>query len=130
MQHDLLALMQQDAEHRAKDKDRNIGIARRRFRRHHDVAALGQEEAGDVGDAHEELLAGDLPGRAGRGLAGKLFWNLAAADRDLRRTLGRARDQPRQVDLACHRKPGNPIELHPPASQKLTPTKTITPPHQ
>ena len=63
-------------------------------------------------------------------LPGKLFWNLAAADRDLRRALGRARDQPRQVDLACHRKPGNPIELHPPASQKLTPTKIITPPHQ
>ena len=44
---------------------------------------------------------------------GQALRHLAAANRDPRRAAGRARDQPRQVDLACHRKPGNPIELHP-----------------
>ena len=67
MQHDLLALMQQNAEHGAEDEDRNIGRAAARFRRHHDLAAGDEEEAGDVRDAHQELFAGDFPGRAGRG---------------------------------------------------------------
>jgi hypothetical protein len=44
-----------------------IGVGGLRFRRHHDLAAVIVEKAGDVGDAHEKLLAGNLPGRPGRG---------------------------------------------------------------
>ena len=102
MQHDLLALVQQNAEHRSEDEDRDIGEACFGFRRQHDLAAVGEEKARDVGDAHEELLAGDLPGRPGRSRAGQAVRHRPAPDGDLRGTLGRARDQPRQADLACN----------------------------
>jgi hypothetical protein len=62
MQHDLLALMQQDAEHGAENKDREIGDTRLAFRLDHDLAAVFEEKPRDVRDPHQELLAGDLPG--------------------------------------------------------------------
>jgi len=90
MQHDLLALVQQDAEHRAENEDRDIGDARLRFRRHHDLAAVVEQETRDVGDTEQELLAGDLPGRAGCARGWQAFWHRPAPNRHLRRASGGA----------------------------------------
>ena len=100
MQHDLLALMQQDAEHGAENEDRDIGGALVRFRRDHDFAAVVEQKPRDVGNAQEELLAGDLPGRSAGAAIRQVFRHRPAPDRDLRHALGRARNQPRQLDFA------------------------------
>ena len=56
-----------------------------RFRRDHDLAAVLEQEAGDIGDAHQELLAGDLPGRPGGAGFRQALRHRAAPNRHLRR---------------------------------------------
>jgi len=70
-----------------------LGVGGLRFRRHHDFAAVIEEKAGDVGDAHEKLLAGDLPDRPGRGRIRQPLRHLPPADRHLRCAFGDACDK-------------------------------------
>ena len=63
VQHDLPALVQQDAEDRADDEDRDVGRRRRRARLEGDVAAVAEQKARDAGNAQQKPPAGDLPGR-------------------------------------------------------------------
>ncbi|MEI9806356.1 MAG: hypothetical protein WDN48_20865 [Pseudolabrys sp.] len=68
MQHDLLALMQQNTEHGAENEDRGVGNVAAGFELELDLAALAQHEPRDAGNPQQELFAGDLPG--GTRLAG------------------------------------------------------------
>jgi hypothetical protein len=63
MQHDLFALMHQDAEGGAEDEDRNIAGIGAGLGFKCDLVAGGEQETRHTGNAQQKLLAGDLPGR-------------------------------------------------------------------
>ena len=85
VEHDLLALVQEDAKHGAEDEDRDVGLARRRLRLNHDGVAAGKKKPGDVRNPHQELASRDLPRRPGGAGVRQFLRHLAAADRHLRR---------------------------------------------
>jgi hypothetical protein len=113
VQHDLLALMQQDSKDGAEDEDRDVGVVGAGLRLEGDVASIAEQEARHIRNAQQEAPIGDLPGRARRACALKRSGHRLAPYRHVGRpAIGRHRDQSRQGDLAAHGQPGYAVKVH------------------
>jgi hypothetical protein len=113
MQHDLLALMQQDAEHGAEQKDRDIGGIATRLLLEDDLASVVEQEARHAGNAQQELLAGDLPGRPGGAGVGERIRHCAGPDRHIgQAATARHGIQSGQCNLAVDDQSGDAIKMH------------------
>ena len=85
VQHHLPALMQQDAEHGAGQENRDVGGRDAGGRFEHDLAPAREQEARHVGNAKQETIAGDLPGRAARARLRQGFRHRARPHHDVGR---------------------------------------------
>ena len=109
MQHDLLALMQQDAEHRSDKENRDVAGLGAGLGLEHDLAPAAQQKARDARNAKQEPVAGDLPGGAPLGGVFQDGGHRRGAHRDggsarLARWNGAG-----QFDLACDHQPGDTV---------------------
>ena len=100
----MVALVQQDAERRAEDENGHVRNVAARLQLIDDLTPFLQEEPGDVRDAEQEMLAGDLPGRARVGGVVQRDRDRSAAHHDIGRgdLLGKP-EKPRQFQVGSDR---------------------------
>ena len=104
--------MQQNAEHGADAKDRNIAVLGAGRSLVSNLAAAAEQEARDVRNNEKKTFAGDLPGYA---LVGRVFEHGRHGTRahgDGGRAGFARRNGAGQIDLARNGETGDTIEVH------------------